>query len=85
MASCELDILKTERLIKVLKDRLNLFNMFDGYMEQGHRLLTFKNIGIRLENGEIVNWIKNNNHKIDEMFRYFSKNGSKWQRYRCSW
>ena len=75
--------LAKDKLIKVLQDRLNLVNVFEGYLRQYHKPLTIESLGIRLESKEIIKWLKNNNKRIYEMFQYFKKNGSEWQKCRC--
>lgn len=75
--------LAKERLVKVLKDRLNLVNMFERYLNEHHKLLTAEGLGIMLNQREITKWLKENNKRINELSNYFKKHGSHWQKYRC--
>ena len=87
MANFEEDFqvqLNKEKLIKALQDRINIVNLFEGYLNQYYKRLTIKNLDISLENNEIIKWLKDNNQRIDEMFQHFKKYGSTWQKCRCA-
>jgi len=80
---------RMKRLQSTLKGRLNILNIFEPLVNNKYKRLTMRNIEINIKDEyEIVNFLLNNNNRIDYLYEavanLFSKEGIQWQKNRLA-
>ena len=80
-----LNELELKRNVETLKNRLNLLNLFEAYLNNSYKNLSLSKLKIDKNDKESINgWFKTTSQRVEQIRKHFEQFGTAWQRYRVS-